>query len=54
MREAPLLALITALQDMGARVHAFDPVGMNQAKAALGNVVYVRTLVNVPRVLTRW
>jgi len=35
-----LLAQITALQDMGARVRAFDPVSMNQAKAALGNVVY--------------
>ena len=32
MREAPSIALITALQDMGARVRAFDPAGMNQAK----------------------
>ena len=35
MREAPSLALITALQDMGARVRAFDPAGMNQAQALL-------------------
>jgi UDPglucose 6-dehydrogenase len=33
MREAPSLALITALQDMGARVRAFDPAGMHQAQA---------------------
>ncbi len=35
MREAPSLALITALQDMGARVRAFDPAGMNQARSVL-------------------
>jgi UDPglucose 6-dehydrogenase len=40
MREAPSIALITALQDMGARVRAFDPAGMNQAKAVLKNVTY--------------
>jgi len=40
MREAPALALITALQDMGARVRAFDPAGMRQAETLLNNVVY--------------
>jgi UDPglucose 6-dehydrogenase len=40
MREAPSLALVTALQDMGARVRAFDPVGMHQAQALLAGVVY--------------
>jgi len=40
MREAPSLALITALQDMGARVRAFDPAGMSQAQALLKEVVY--------------
>ncbi len=40
MREAPSLALITALQDLGARVRAFDPAGMKQAQALLQNVVY--------------
>ena len=40
MREAPALALITALQDMGARVRAFDPAGMRQAEALLTDVVY--------------
>jgi UDPglucose 6-dehydrogenase len=40
MREAPSIALITALQDMGARVRAFDPAGMNQAQALLKDVTY--------------
>jgi hypothetical protein len=40
MREAPSLDLIIALQDMGAKVRAFDPVGMRQARALLSNVAY--------------
>jgi UDPglucose 6-dehydrogenase len=40
MREAPSLALIAALQDMGARVRAYDPAGMTQAQAMLKNVAY--------------
>jgi UDPglucose 6-dehydrogenase len=40
MREAPSLALITALQDMGAHVRVFDPAGMKHAHAILHNVVY--------------
>jgi UDPglucose 6-dehydrogenase len=40
MREAPSVALITALQDMGARVRVFDPASMEQARAQLSNVSY--------------
>jgi UDPglucose 6-dehydrogenase len=40
MREAPSIPLITALQDMGARVRAYDPAGMEQAKQVLSNVAY--------------
>jgi UDPglucose 6-dehydrogenase len=40
MREAPAVALITALQDMGALVRAFDPVGMNQARSILTDLTY--------------
>jgi UDPglucose 6-dehydrogenase len=40
MREAPSVPLIAALQDMGARVRAFDPASMDQAKAVLENVTY--------------
>ncbi len=40
MRDAPSITLISALQDMGARVRAFDPAGMEQAKALMPNVTY--------------
>ena len=40
MREAPSIPLITALQDQGAKVRVFDPVGMEQAKAVLDGVTY--------------
>src|SRR6266581_2620247 len=40
IREAPSIPLITALHDMGALVPAFDPVGMEHAKAILPDVVY--------------
>src|SRR5262249_24559266 len=40
MREAPSIPLITALQDMGAKVRAYDPVGMEQAKQVLSDVTY--------------
>jgi UDPglucose 6-dehydrogenase len=40
MREAPSIPLITALQDMGATVRAYDPVGMEQAKDFLANVTF--------------
>jgi UDPglucose 6-dehydrogenase len=42
VREAPSLALITALQDMGAQVRAYDPVGMDSAKQVLTEVTYCR------------
>ncbi|RYE29155.1 MAG: UDP-glucose/GDP-mannose dehydrogenase family protein, partial [Hyphomicrobiales bacterium] len=35
MRDAPSIAVITALQDGGAMIRAFDPEGMEQAKAVL-------------------
>ena len=40
MREAPSIPLITALQDLGAVVRAYDPVGMDQAKRELPGVTY--------------
>jgi UDPglucose 6-dehydrogenase len=40
MREAPSIPLVTALQDMGAQVRAFDPAGMEQAKPLLPDVTY--------------
>ena len=40
MREAPSIPLITALQDMGAVVRAYDPVGMGQARGVLTGVEF--------------
>ena len=40
MREAPSIPLVTALHDMGARVRAFDPEGMEQAKTILPDVTF--------------
>jgi UDPglucose 6-dehydrogenase len=40
MRDAPAIPLITALQDMGAQVRAFDPASMDQARALLSDVRY--------------
>lgn len=40
MRDAPSIPLITALQDMGASVRAYDPIGMEQAKQVLSGVTY--------------
>ena len=42
IREAPSIPLITALQDMGAKVRAYDPTGMEQAKSVLANVVFCK------------
>jgi UDPglucose 6-dehydrogenase len=43
MREAPSIALITALKDQGASVRGFDPVGMEQARAALPEIDYAES-----------
>ena len=40
MRDAPSIPLITALQDMGAEVRVFDPVGMEQARKVFSNVTF--------------
>lgn len=40
MRDAPSIPLITALQDLGANVRAYDPAGMEKAKAILSDVAY--------------
>ncbi|MDR3465854.1 MAG: UDP-glucose/GDP-mannose dehydrogenase family protein [Xanthobacteraceae bacterium] len=40
MREAPSIPLITALQDLGAHVQAYDPVGMAQARLELPAITY--------------
>jgi UDPglucose 6-dehydrogenase len=42
MREAPSIPLITALQDLGAKVRAYDPIGMVQAKAVIENAAFCK------------
>ena len=38
MRDAPSLAIVTALEDAGAKVRAHDPAGMDQARGQLPDV----------------
>ena len=40
MRDAPSLMLVPALQDAGAKVRAYDPEGMEQARPLLDNVEF--------------
>jgi len=40
MREAPSIPLVTGLLDMGAKVRAHDPVGMEQARKQLPDIDY--------------
>ena len=60
MREAPSIPLITALQDMGATVRAYDPVGMEQAKNFVSDVAFCQGPyecvedVDVAVIVTEW
>src|SRR5262245_1882340 len=40
MREAPSIPLVTGLMDQGAKVRAYDPAGMEQARPELPNIEY--------------
>jgi UDPglucose 6-dehydrogenase len=40
MRDAPSIAIIQALQDAGATIHAYDPKSMEQAQSVLTGVTY--------------
>jgi len=40
MRDSPAIAIVQTLQDMGARVTAYDPEGMEQAGLVLEGVTY--------------
>jgi UDPglucose 6-dehydrogenase len=44
MREAPSIAIIQALQDAGARIQAYDPEGMEQARQVLDRVDYAASI----------
>ena len=40
MRDSPSLAIIQALKDAGAKIRAYDPVGMDQARAMIDGIDY--------------
>jgi UDPglucose 6-dehydrogenase len=40
MRDSPAIAIVQTLQDAGARVRAYDPEGMEQARKMLAGVDY--------------
>lgn len=40
MRASPAISIITALQDNGARIHTFDPEGMDQARLVLDDLTF--------------
>jgi UDPglucose 6-dehydrogenase len=42
MRDAPSLAVVQSLQDAGVTVRAFDPEGMEAAKAMMPNVIFCK------------
>jgi len=42
MRDAPSIPITTALQDMGAKVRAYDPEGMQQAKQFISGVTFCK------------
>jgi UDPglucose 6-dehydrogenase len=60
IRDAPSIPLITALQDMGAVVRVFDPVGMEQARKVLENVTFCDNAYDCARgchaivIVTEW
>ncbi|MCG7392499.1 UDP-glucose/GDP-mannose dehydrogenase family protein [Microvirga sp. ACRRW] len=60
MRDAPSLDIITALQDAGARVRAYDPEGMEAASSMLTNVEYAKDAYDCVRgadalvIVTEW
>jgi UDPglucose 6-dehydrogenase len=47
MRESPTIPIIHGLQERGAKIQAYDPAGMEQAKEYLQNVDYKKDLYGV-------
>ena len=60
MREAPSIPLVTGLLDLGAKVRAYDPAGMEQAKIELPDITYCEDPYAVARdadalvIVTEW
>lgn len=43
MRDAPAISIVTALQDAGAKVRAYDPKSMEQARLVMPNVQFCKS-----------
>ena len=60
MREAPALEIIPALQKGGAKIRAYDPKAMENARMALRNIVYGKDAYDTAKgcdalvILTEW
>jgi UDPglucose 6-dehydrogenase len=60
MREAPSIPLVTGLCDMGPRIRAFDPAGMEQARRELPEIDYCEDAYSCARgadalvIVTEW
>ena len=60
MREAPSITIIRSLQKQGARIRAFDPAGMEEAKKILKSVQYTKDAYEAARgahglvIITEW
>lgn len=60
MREAPSIAIINGLLRQGAKIRAFDPAGMNQAKKILNGIYYAKDVYDAARgahalvIVTEW
>jgi UDPglucose 6-dehydrogenase len=49
MRDAPAIAIVQALQDAGADIVAYDPEGMEAAKALMPSINYVNNAYDVAK-----
>lgn len=60
MREAASIAIINGLKDMGARIKAFDPVAMKEARKIFDDIEYCEDVYEASResdalvILTEW
>ncbi|MBU1043484.1 MAG: UDP-glucose/GDP-mannose dehydrogenase family protein [Candidatus Omnitrophica bacterium] len=60
MRDAAAITIINGLQELGAKIKAFDPVSMDEAKKVLNNVEYCESSFAVAEnsdalvILTEW
>jgi UDPglucose 6-dehydrogenase len=60
MRDSPAITIVQALEDAGAKVRAFDPEGMENAKKMMGDITYCEdaydaaTGADVAVIVTEW